>query len=191
MSNKLHKLDCPFTQCCLITGVIYETARHMALSFLIIIIMREGKGKSTRREEGENVFYYTQKLLPRVINSRHFFQLLLCCWHDEWLGHQHAVRLQERGHRLRGKEGNARAYTRGGAGSGVQGPLAGSHQAVHFPGGLMLFAVTQTAPSPACHQHHAWNPSYRRLRGRAGHTATQHLASPLPALLLPKPSCYN
>lgn len=83
----------------------------MALSFLIIIIMREGKGESTRREEGENVFYYTQKLLPWVINSRHFFQLLLCCWHDECLGHQHAARLQERGHRLRGKEGNARAYT--------------------------------------------------------------------------------
>lgn len=82
-------------------------------------------------------------------------------------------------------------HTRGEAGSGVQGPLAGSHQAVHFPGGLMLFAVIQTAPSPACHQHQAWNPSYRRLRGRAGQTAIQHLASPLPALLLPKPSCYN
>lgn len=82
-------------------------------------------------------------------------------------------------------------HTHGEAGSGVQGPLAGCHQAVHFPGGLMLFAVIQTAPSPACHQHHAWNPSYRRLRGRAGQTAIQHLASPLPALLLPKPSCYN
>lgn len=81
----------------------------MALSFLIIIIMREGKGESTRREEGKNVFYYRQKLLPWVINSRHFFQLLLRCWHDEWHRHQHAAQLQEYGHGLQGKEGNARA----------------------------------------------------------------------------------
>lgn len=29
----------------------------MALSFLIIIIIREGKGESTRREKGENVLF--------------------------------------------------------------------------------------------------------------------------------------
>lgn len=107
MSNKLHKLDCPFTQSCLITRVIYETARHMALSFLIIIIMRKGKEKGTGREEGENLFYYKQKLLPSVINSRHFFQLLLCCWHDEW--HRHSA--QQCGHGIQGKEGNAGAHT--------------------------------------------------------------------------------
>lgn len=139
MSNKLHKLDCPFTQCCLITGVIYETARHMALSFLIIIIMREGKEKSTRREEGENVFYYRQKLLPSVINSRHFFQLLWCCWHDEW--HRHSA--QEHGHGIQGKEGNAGAHTGGGAGSGVQGLLATRHFT------SQEVTATQTPPSPA------------------------------------------
>lgn len=45
----MHKLDCPFTQCRLIAGVIYETAGHMALSFLIILIMRERKGEITQR----------------------------------------------------------------------------------------------------------------------------------------------
>lgn len=101
---KLHKLDCPFTQHCLITGVIYETARHMALSFLIIIItMRGEKGESTEREEGGNVFHCRQKLLPRVINSRHFSQLLLCCWHEEWHGQRHAARLQEHGQGLQGR----------------------------------------------------------------------------------------
>lgn len=88
----------------------------MALSFLIIIIMRAGKGESTGREEGENVFYYRQKLLPWVMNSRHFLQLLMCCWHDEWHRHKLTAWLQERGHGLQGKEGNAGAYTRGEAG---------------------------------------------------------------------------
>lgn len=79
----------------------------MALSFLIIIIMREGKEKGARREEGKNVFYYKQKPLPSVINSRHFFQLLLCCWHDEW--HRHSA--QECGQGIQGKEENAGAHT--------------------------------------------------------------------------------
>lgn len=72
----------------------------MALSFLIIII-REGKGESTRREEGKNVLFFYYRV-PRVINSRHFLQLLLCCWRDEWHRHQHAARLQEHGHGLQG-----------------------------------------------------------------------------------------
>lgn len=39
----------------MITGVIYDTARHVALSFLniIIIIMREGKGGKLYKRGGE------------------------------------------------------------------------------------------------------------------------------------------
>lgn len=89
-------------------------------------------------------FYYRQKLLPRVINSRRFFQLLLCCWHDERHRHQ-----QERAHGLPGEEGNAGAITRGEAGWGAQEPPASSHQAVHFPGGIALVAAIQNPALPA------------------------------------------
>lgn len=113
----------------------------MALSFLIIIIiMREGKEKSSRREERENVFYYRQKLLPSMINSRHFFSCSCA-----------AGMMNGTGTQLRsvatGKEADAGAHTGSGAGSGVQGPLATRHFT------SQEVTETQTPPSPAFEPH--------------------------------------
>jgi len=108
-------------------------------------------------------FYYRQKLLPRVINSRCFFRLLLCCWHDKWYRHQHTARLQEHGHGLQGKEGNGRAHKQ-------VVRLAEAYRG-HWPAVTRQFTSLegslwsqQTAPSPAQHQHHGGSPSHCALR---------------------------